>query len=74
MSAGQQTSEISERLYTERKKKLGKTKNEMDDYGQAGRLKGCNRLYSIRQEGRRGRIHCRKVQNDTHAGKENSIS
>jgi hypothetical protein len=49
--------EIRERLYTEREEKLGKTKNEMEDYGQAGRLKGCNRLQGIRQEGRKGRIH-----------------
>lgn len=65
ISGEEQRSEISERLYAERERKLGKTKNEMEDHGQAGILKGCNRPQSIRQEGRGGRIHCQKVQNDT---------
>jgi hypothetical protein len=48
-----QTSEKSERVDTEWEEILGETKNELQGYGQAGRLNECNKLQSVMQKRRK---------------------
>jgi hypothetical protein len=46
----EQTGEKSERLDSKREKEFGKTKNEVEGYGEGGRLNGRNKLQSLTQK------------------------
>jgi hypothetical protein len=52
---------MSMTLDTRREDVLGKTKNEAEGYGQAGRLDGCRNLQSITQRKGGRRLICRKL-------------
>jgi hypothetical protein len=48
--------EKGERFDTKRKKKFGKIKNEVERYGQAERLNGCNKLQTLMQKRRKKKL------------------